>query len=268
MEKRRLVLFTDAGFGSLANSHSIEGTVTILASVTGRDGVIHCHGYLLDHRCAKIQRVCKSSLAAEAHAALTATDQALWFQVLLTELVTGKYDITAISPPTSFPIPDPFGPSPTDQEVAAQMSEKPFNKQVMFTKCANCETSLNLSQLIFKASQDWKSRHGEQKPFTLFRPLLLTDCCSLFSAILRMQPQSQDKCAKLLMNQLRDLQSLIDMSFVDNTCNLGDMETKHAASLNILTLFFATGKFIISFLGRKARMNLTSTPPPTPDIGI
>ena len=36
MEKRRLVLFTDAGFGSLANSHSIEGTVTILASVTGR----------------------------------------------------------------------------------------------------------------------------------------------------------------------------------------------------------------------------------------
>ena len=94
MEKRRLVLFTDAGFGSLANSHSIEGTVTILASVTGRDGVIHCHGYLLDHRCAKIQRVCKSSLAAEAHAALTATDQALWFRVLLTELGTDRRSCT------------------------------------------------------------------------------------------------------------------------------------------------------------------------------
>ena len=34
------------------------------------------------------------------------------------------------------------------------------------------------------------------------------------------------KCAKLLMGHLRDLQTLIDISFVGNSCNLGDMETK------------------------------------------
>ena len=50
---RRLILFTDAGFGSLAGSHSVDGTVAILATVTGRDGIVRCRGYLLDRRCAK-----------------------------------------------------------------------------------------------------------------------------------------------------------------------------------------------------------------------
>ena len=113
--QRRLVVFDDAGFGPLAESHSAEGSVTVLAQVTRRGGTTQCHGYLLDRRCAKIQRVCKSPLAPEAHAALTAADQALWFQALLAEIVTGKYDISLISPPTTYPLPDPSGPSPTNQ---------------------------------------------------------------------------------------------------------------------------------------------------------
>ena len=257
MSQRRLILFTDAGFGSLVGSHSIEGTVIVLATVTGRGGVRNCHGYLLDHRCAKIQRVCKSSLAAEAHAALNAADQALLFQGLLTEIVTGIYDISKISPPTTYPLPDPYGPSPTDQEVTAQMKTSPLEKQTMFMKCTACQTSINAHQIILAASKEWTQCNHRRASLILFRPLVLTDCCSLFSAILRSRPRSQDKCAKLLMNQLRDLQTLIDMSYIDNSCNLGDMETKHAASLNILTQFFSTGKFVISFLGRKARSTLT-----------
>ena len=209
----------------------------------------------------KIQRVCKSSLSAEAHAALTASDQALWFQVLLVEITTGKYDISSVSPPTTYPLPDPFGPSPTDREVQTQIQTAPLTKQTQFVVCHHCQTSIELHHLITAAHQYWTEKATKNLPRSLFRPLLLTDCCSLFSAILRIQPRSQDKCAKLVMNQLRDLQSLIDMSFVDNSCNLGDMETKHAGSLNILTEFFATGKFIISFLGRKARTKMIKSPP-------
>ena len=51
---------------------------------------------------------------------------------------------------------------------------------------------------------------------------------SLYSAILRIHPKSQDKCARLVTNQLRDLQALRDISFVDAACNLGDIETKRA----------------------------------------
>ena len=191
----------------------------------------------------KIQRVCKSSLAAEAHAALTASDQALWFRVLITEIVTGKYDIAAISPPTTYHVPDPFSPTPTDREVPAQVQTLRMNKQTMPAKRTACQTVRNSHQLILAAIKDWPLRHCGKIARTLFRPLLLTDCCSLLSAILRIHPRSQDKCAKLLTNQLRDLQTLIDMSFADDSCNLGDMGTKHDASLNILTKFSPLGSF-------------------------
>ena len=65
----------------------------ILARFGHRDGAIHCQGTLLDHRCAKIHRVCISSLSAECHAAVTAGDHAIWFQMILMELGTHRYDI-------------------------------------------------------------------------------------------------------------------------------------------------------------------------------
>ena len=111
---------------------------------------------------------------------------------------------------------------------------------------------MSRSKLILAAQIPSQQKSGKTI-YCLFRPLLLTDCGSLYSAILRIQPKSKDNCSKLIMNQLRDMQSLMDMSFIDATCNLGDMETKHAAPLNTLALFSPTGMLLISFLGRKAR---------------
>ena len=69
-------------------------------------------------------------------------------------------------------------------------------------------------------------------------------------------PRPQCKCAKLIPNQLRDLQVALNLAFVDNSCNLGDVEAKHAVSIGILTKFLASAYFKISFLGRKARKQL------------
>ena len=108
LQTMRLIVFADAGFGSLTGSRSIEGSVTVLAEVVSRDGFITCQGSLIDHRCAKIQRVFKSSLAAEGHAALTAADPSLWMQALLREISTGTYNIRHIAPPSDFPSPPPL----------------------------------------------------------------------------------------------------------------------------------------------------------------
>ena len=256
LKQRRIICFTDAGYSPLAGSHSIEGSVTVLGKVVRRDGIVQCHGFLIDHRCAKIQRVCKSSLAAEAHASVTAADQALWMQVYLKEIITGTYNIEQIAPPTEYPLPNPFGLAPTDQEVTAQCRSDLKATMNNHYHCRFCQQSVSRATIMYAAAD---RRDQIEKTVTapdLFRPLLLTDCCSLFSAILRIQPRSLDKCAKLVMNQLRDMQTLMDISFIDATCNLGDIETKHAGSLGILSLFFSTGKFVISFLGRKARQEL------------
>ena len=93
---RGLLRLTDAGYSSLAGSLSIEGSPTVLGKAVSRDGTVHCHGYLVDRRCAKIRRVCKSSLAFDAHASVAAADQALWLQVYLAEMVTGVYHVEKI----------------------------------------------------------------------------------------------------------------------------------------------------------------------------
>ena len=93
------------------SSQSIEGSVDVMGEVDSRDCFTTCRGTLHGRRCAKIQRVCKPSLDAEGRAALTSSDQVLWTQSLLHEIATGAYEICRISPPSEFPLPDPFWPS-------------------------------------------------------------------------------------------------------------------------------------------------------------
>ena len=119
----RIIAFTAAGFGSMPNHFSVESNFLVIGRVLKRDGVVLCHGGLLGHRCAKIHRVCKSSLSDEAHATITALDWSLWFHVLLIELFANHFDIRQICPPTSFPMRNPFGESPTDDEVCGEVKK-------------------------------------------------------------------------------------------------------------------------------------------------
>ena len=53
----RLIVFTDAGFGSLTGNRSIAGSAAVLDEGVSRDGFTDRHGTLFAHRCAEIQRV-------------------------------------------------------------------------------------------------------------------------------------------------------------------------------------------------------------------
>ena len=174
-------------------------------------------------------------------------------QVVLTEIVDGGYDITRISPTATYPLPDPFGQSPTDQEVACQRKLDDKTHHLHLNTCRNWLHTSPVAQLILEAEKSARESPTRPPP-ALFRPLLLSGRLSLFCAILRIRPKSQGKCGKLVMNQLRDLQSLIDLSPVDPICNLGAISTKHAGSMGNLTRFSGAGNLRISVLGRKARL--------------
>ena len=98
------------------------------------------------------------------------------------------------------------------------------------------------------------------KSALLFRHLLLTECFSLLSAILRIHRTSIDKCAELILNLLRDMRVVLDISFVGNTCNLGDVGAKHAGPLGISVPLLTSGLFKFSFLGRMALSECHKTP--------
>ena len=95
--KRRIITFADAVFGSLPGDRSVESSFTAIGELISRDGTVECHGVLLDHRCAKIHRFCRSSLNAESHAVVTAADTAIWFQILLIELTAREFHLSRIS---------------------------------------------------------------------------------------------------------------------------------------------------------------------------
>ena len=268
----KLIVFTDAGFATLAKSHSIESHVVVFCDVVARDGMIHCHGMLLDHRCAKLHRVCRSTLAAEAHAAVTAADVALWVQILLIDVFTGKFDYTRLTPPTDFPIKGPFSQAPTNQEAKLQTgydrlvalttmihSANPLvtpTTTFFQTHCKDCGFSCKLSTFSVGEIQRVDSYAAlalENLPPILFHPLVLTDCCSIYSSMLRLQPKATERCARITLGFLRDSMKLLAFSFIDAGANLGDVGTKHAGSIGILDHFLATGRFALSFVGRKER---------------
>ena len=275
MMQWKLIVFTDAGFGTLSKNHSIESHVLIFGDVLSRDGMIQCHGLLLDHRCAKIHRVCRSTLSAEAHAAVTAVDVALWTQVLLTEIFTGKYDHARLTPPTEFPIVDPFNQAPTNQEVKQETKYDRFialatmmhSANPLFTSkvewfdshCHVCNESCRLSTFSMEELERFDSFAADlakELPAILFHPLVLTDCCSLYSSMLRLQPKTTERCTRITLGFLRDSMKLVAFSFIDAGVNLGDVGTKHAGSLGILDQYLNTCRFTLSFLGRKQRRAL------------
>ena len=248
----KIIAFSDAGFESSDGSHIIEGTFVILGQVISRDGIINCIGQMLDRRCAKIHRVCRSSIAAEAHAAVAACDQALWLQMLMTEITTGTYDIRIFCPPTEYPLQNPFSPAPSNEQVHRDLDlKRPKMHGVVKHPNANLNVDPTTDRKLTDFGNPKNVDNGWKKLPALSEPILLIDSCSLFTAVLRIQPRSDDKCAKITPNHLRDLQKLLRISYIDAPTNLADAETKHGGSSDILSKFMIAGRFDVSFVGRR-----------------
>ena len=197
-----------------------------------RGGVIRCHWYLTGHRCAKIQRSRRSSLSAECHAEATAGDFPLWYQVRLIEIFTHSYQIRRLRPPTDCPMLNPFNDSPSGEKLKAgklfwagrEIQWNPATKleheDVLWNciKCESCQVSIPLRTVA--------GIHWAQEA-VLFKPVLLTDCCFLYSIILRIQPNANERCPRIILEHLRDLQALLTISFADSSANIGDAGMKH-----------------------------------------
>ena len=66
-----------------------------------------------------------------------------------------------------------------------------------------------------------------------------------------MQPNANEPCARIILAHLRDLQALLAISFVGAPVNIGDAGAKHGGDNALLLMFMTTGRFAISFVGRK-----------------
>ena len=83
--------FCDAGFATLHGSSSIQATIIVLGVPKDRDGETSCLGHHIDCFSRKINRVSRSTLAAESVALADAVDISLWHKTLFTEIFFGVF---------------------------------------------------------------------------------------------------------------------------------------------------------------------------------
>ena len=180
----------------------------------------------------------------------------------MNEIFTHRHQIRQLCPPTDYPMLGPFAKSPSDSTLKADKlfmskSESQWDPETQLAgeskqwdtrKCESCLACFP----VCTAERNYIIKTDLPKSDSpLFRPLLLTDCCSLVSSILKMQPDANERCSRIILAHLRDLQALIAISFVDASVNIGDSWTNHGGNNALLYDFLSTGRFAISFVGRK-----------------
>ena len=265
----KLLVFTDAGFGTLVQNHIVESHVVILGDVIERGGITKCHGLMLDHRRAKIHRARRSTMAAESHAAVTAVEVALRFRVLLAGIFTHHFDYKRLTHPTEFPLMNPPRESPPNNAVRKEADMEKIHALFVSTRSANpllsdahytsnstcncCKVPTKISTLspndLSHTDKLIYSTTMSRNPAILFHPMVLGDCCSLYLAILRLQPKTVERGARITLAFLRDSMQLVAFIYIDATVNLGGVGAKHAGIRGILGRFLKTGRFALSFVG-------------------
>ena len=75
---------------------------------------------------------------------------------------------------------------------------------------------------------------------------------------MNLQPKSSGESGWVILNRLRDLKSIIDISLIGNTCNLAGTEGNRAGNLRAPGRSFYRCRFAISFLGGGDRHTETS----------
>ena len=86
---------------------------------------------------------------------------------------------------------------------------------------------------------------------TYFRLVNLTDCASVYSSVLSLNPKTVGELTKINLSYIRDAVSNGVLSFVDACANLADLGTRNTGNSKIFTSFCRTGRFSISFVGRQ-----------------
>ena len=104
----RLFVFSDAGYGTLRGSRSVEAAIIVAGKEISRDGSIVCRGSSLDFYSRKIGRVVRSTIAAEAVALANAIEVGLWHHAILTEIITGEFIDLRPNNEDTFPLCTPF----------------------------------------------------------------------------------------------------------------------------------------------------------------
>ena len=88
--KHTISAFCDAGYATLKDSGSIQPVITCIGKLIERNGPVLCGAHHIDLFTKKINRVARSTLAAETVSVAEGLDYALWLKTVLCEIILGS----------------------------------------------------------------------------------------------------------------------------------------------------------------------------------
>ena len=108
-----------------------------------------------------------------------------------------------------------------------------------------------MSDINFQYALSYPVEERVSQSEKLLRPLVVSNCCCLFSCVIRLHPKAHGRCVEILISRMRDVQDLITFSLIDATVHLADFSTTHAGSLHLMESFFKTGRTPSPLLAEK-----------------
>ena len=293
----RIFIFSDAGFGTLRGSRSVEAAIIVGGKEKSRDGSIICEGSSLDFYSRKIGRVVRSTIAAEAVASANAIEVGLWHHAILSEIITGKFVDLRPNNEDTFPLCSPFRAYCDDEASRIQSGRDMAFEKTGFLCTLDCHfepmcvrfstmgladlrcnvhstcidggplyrndvilaaSSMEEDSVLLKPSLNHPNI-AEREAMTLLKVVALSDCANVYSAVSNWQPRSVDKLTNLSLCFIRDLSQQIHYSFLDADYNVADTSTKVYGNRQLFYLLCDTRKFVLSFVGRKKMKLIKNT---------
>ena len=261
----QLFSFSDASMSTATEDQAREACMVVLGVANKRDGVVMCAGSVMYWHSRKLTRICRSTAQSEWLALSNTTEVTLAFQIILTEILSGEFQISFLHCSESVPISSPFKKPPSNESVLTELREigrltVPISpslyvtQKCIFAWCKSCGESASLSWKDI--AEIYLSVCGATSRSTTrpsMRALILCDCSNVISSVSQGNPKCKDKTAKLMRNHIRDMRSFMTITFNCAHLNLRDIGAKIQGNVTIYRHFSVTGVFSIGFLPRAER---------------
>ena len=261
----QIICYSDAGYGTLYGSASIESFVLGWGHPIKRDGIIECAFHPLAWNARKIRRICRSSTIAEILALCSAADICIWYKSALHELYYGEFLYEPIGKCSDAQLISPFSIALSSIE-SNQPSSIYLGNRKQHQVHVHPADGRTFYLFPYSAGEsgiglplaDLKERfntvfHADHKSIAkkVIHCLLLTDSANAFSSAHEYNSRATERTARLGLAYLRDILHLLCVSYLSAPFNISDIGTKYPHDRDILDKMNSANRVIIGFLSRK-----------------
>ena len=128
----QLFSFSDASFGTLRGEGSVEANIILIGLPIRRDGIVERRGQLVSWHFRRSNRARRSTAQAEGLPLSNAGELAMYFQIPLTDILGGEYQIDFLRQCHPLPSMSPFKSSPSATSILSELHDESHKQKRIF----------------------------------------------------------------------------------------------------------------------------------------